>query len=54
MLYDVSGDRVVQRFRPHGDEVRTVRFSNAAYYLLSGPGLILRIRSRVILVNRRI
>jgi len=26
----------VQIFRPHGDEVRTVRCSNAAYYLLSG------------------
>uniref|UniRef100_A0A0N5ADA5 WD_REPEATS_REGION domain-containing protein n=1 Tax=Syphacia muris TaxID=451379 RepID=A0A0N5ADA5_9BILA len=36
MLYDISGRRIVQIFRPHGDEVRTVRFSNAAYYLLSG------------------
>lgn len=36
MLYDIAGGRVVQIFRPHGDEVRTVRFSNAAYYLLSG------------------
>ncbi|KAH7728337.1 Protein NMTN-1 a [Aphelenchoides avenae] len=36
LLYDVVGGRVVQTFRPHGDEVRTVRFSNAAYYLLSG------------------
>ncbi|KAI3415756.1 hypothetical protein GPALN_005340 [Globodera pallida] len=36
MLYDISGGRTVQIFRPHGDEVRTVRFSNAAYYLLSG------------------
>uniref|UniRef100_A0A183URW3 LisH domain-containing protein n=1 Tax=Toxocara canis TaxID=6265 RepID=A0A183URW3_TOXCA len=36
MLYDIAGARVVQIFRPHGDEVRTVRFSNAAYYLLSG------------------
>ncbi|VDK58358.1 unnamed protein product [Anisakis simplex] len=33
MLYDISGSRVVQIFRPHADEVRTVRFSNAAYYL---------------------
>ena len=24
-----------KKFRPHGDEVRTVRLSNAAYYLLS-------------------
>lgn len=36
MLYDLTGGRVIQTFRPHGDEVRTVRFSNAAYYLLSG------------------
>ncbi|KAE9550357.1 hypothetical protein FO519_006440 [Halicephalobus sp. NKZ332] len=36
MLYDITGGRVIQTFRPHGDEVRTVRFSNAAYYLLSG------------------
>jgi WD40 repeat protein len=50
MLYDICGGRVVQLFRlsnfiflhnniiflrPHGDEVRTVRLSNAAYYLLS-------------------
>lgn len=36
MLYDIVGGKIVQIFRPHGDEVRTVRFSNAAYYLLSG------------------
>uniref|UniRef100_A0AAF5RWU9 CTLH domain-containing protein n=2 Tax=Wuchereria bancrofti TaxID=6293 RepID=A0AAF5RWU9_WUCBA len=36
MLYDIVGGRTVQIYRPHGDEVRTVRFSNAAYYLLSG------------------
>ncbi|KAL3998094.1 WD domain G-beta repeat family protein [Acanthocheilonema viteae] len=36
MLYDIVGGRIVQIYRPHGDEVRTVRFSNAAYYLLSG------------------
>ncbi|CAI4229965.1 unnamed protein product [Auanema sp. JU1783] len=35
VLYDIRGGRVLQSFRPHGDEVRTVRFSNAAYYLLS-------------------
>ncbi|PAV85819.1 hypothetical protein WR25_11345 [Diploscapter pachys] len=35
VLYDINGGRVLQTFRPHGDEVRTVRLSNAAYYLLS-------------------
>ncbi|KAI6225632.1 hypothetical protein M3Y95_00717700 [Aphelenchoides besseyi] len=35
-LHDLTGGRIIQVFRPHGDEVRTVRFSNAAYYLLSG------------------
>ncbi|KAJ1361789.1 hypothetical protein KIN20_021131 [Parelaphostrongylus tenuis] len=34
-LYDIVGQRILQTYRPHGDEVRTVRFSNAAYYLLS-------------------
>ncbi|PIC52298.1 hypothetical protein B9Z55_002461 [Caenorhabditis nigoni] len=34
-LFDITGNRVLQTFRPHGDEVRTVRFSNAAYYLLT-------------------
>lgn len=36
MLYDIVGNRVVQIFKPHVNEVRTVRCSNAAYYLLSG------------------
>lgn len=35
-LFDVVGGRVVQTYRPHGDEVRTVRFSQAGFYLLSG------------------
>jgi len=35
-LYDISGSRLVQSFEPHQDEVRTVRLSNAAHYLLSG------------------
>ncbi|GMT31076.1 hypothetical protein PFISCL1PPCAC_22373, partial [Pristionchus fissidentatus] len=34
-MFDITGGRVLQTFRPHADEVRTVRFSNAAYYLLT-------------------
>jgi WD repeat-containing protein 47 len=36
MLFDICGGRTIQLFRPHGDEIRTVKLSNAAYYLLSG------------------
>lgn len=35
MLWDIRGNRVVQVFRPHTDEIRTVRFSMNAYYLLT-------------------
>lgn len=35
MLWDIRGHKVVQVFRPHQDEIRTVRFSNNAYYLLT-------------------
>uniref|UniRef100_A0A1I8ESQ9 CTLH domain-containing protein n=1 Tax=Wuchereria bancrofti TaxID=6293 RepID=A0A1I8ESQ9_WUCBA len=50
MLYDIVGGRTVQIYRPHGDEVRTVRFSNAAYYLLSDYWCIL---CRVVITDMR-
>lgn len=36
MLYDIRGGRIIQTFHPHTADVRTLRFSNKAYYLLSG------------------
>ncbi|XP_023941147.2 WD repeat-containing protein 47 isoform X2 [Bicyclus anynana] len=34
-LHDVRGSRTLHRFMPHGGDVRSVRFSPGAYYLLS-------------------
>ena len=36
MLWDIRGNRAVQSFKPHASDVRTVRFSMNAYYLLTG------------------
>ena len=36
LLWDIRGNRTLQSFSSHTDEVRTIRFSPNAYYLLSG------------------
>ena len=36
VLYDIRGQRQIQSMKTHTADVRSVRFSPAAYYLLSG------------------
>lgn len=36
VMYDIRGGRSLQCFKPHTSDVRSIRFSPSAYYLLTG------------------
>lgn len=36
VLFDIRGGRNVQCFKPHSADIRSIRFSPSAYYLLTG------------------
>uniref|UniRef100_A0A8D8RIF9 WD repeat-containing protein 47 n=1 Tax=Cacopsylla melanoneura TaxID=428564 RepID=A0A8D8RIF9_9HEMI len=36
VLFDIRGSRPLQTFKPHTSDVRSIRFSPSAYYLLTG------------------
>ncbi|KAJ8666984.1 hypothetical protein QAD02_008646 [Eretmocerus hayati] len=36
VLFDIRGGRMVQCFKPHASDIRSIRFSPSAYYLLTG------------------
>jgi len=35
VLFDIRGGRTVQCFKPHAADIRSIRFSPSAYYLLT-------------------